>query len=548
MRATGWQVTNSGFIDAPRIPSGPLKDINNENASGGRFSIQFTPNDAFKLLAMATNQTVHSDGSSRYTPAGTMSFDDTDASAPYPASYPAIPGGDLINTDLTRSPWDEEIQIYSLTGEYNLGSGSIVATTNWFERDLLYNFDSSPILFFFGVPVPGITIQPQSRRIWSNELRYSSDLDGPFNFVVGGFYAEERSDFDVQVVRSNGFGEPRGPFSRLNADDALSNTDGNTFFGRFDNQRLRQYATFGEATYEITPEVTATAGVRYFNSNVKARQETTHPFGGFGPNPPGVLTNEFTNKKTTFKGNLSWKPNDDLLVYANAAQGFRTGGLNQADLPFSSDIPRGYNPDTLWSYEVGSKFSLVDNRVSIDIAAYRIDWSDIQIQALDTTGAFPFTTNAGKAKVDGVEGTITALATDGITLSAGASYQNARLTQNQPAPNTGLAGDPIPNVPKFMGNISLDVVHPINDTIDFILYADLNYRGKTVSNHGVTLDNYVMANIRAGIEFSDWRAEIFARNIFDKRAQIDAISTSQDPLARITVRPRTIGIAVKRTF
>ena len=236
------------------------------------------------------------------------------------------------------------------------------------------------------------------------------------------------------------------------------------------------------------------------------------------------------------------------MVYANAAQGFRTGGLNQADLPFSSDIPRGYNPDTLWSYEVGSKFSLVDNRVSIDIAAYRIDWSDIQIQALDTTGAFPFTTNAGKAKVDGVEGTITALATDGITLSAGASYQNARLTQNQPAPNTGLAGDPIPNVPKFMGNISLDVVHPINDTIDFILYADLNYRGKTVSNHGVTLDNYVMANIRAGIEFSDWRAEIFARNIFDKRAQIDAISTSQDPLARITVRPRTIGIAVKRTF
>lgn len=556
MRATGWKVNNSGFIDAPRIPSGPLKNINNEDTQGGRFSIIYTPNEDFKLLATATNQTVHSDGSSRFTPAGTLSFDDTDASAPSPASFPAIPGGDLINTDLTRSPWDEEVQTYSLTGEYNLGHGSVVATTNWFERDILFNFDSSPILFFFGVPIPGITIQPQSRRIWSNELRYSSDLDSPVNFIVGGFYSKERSDFDVQVVRSNGFGEPRGPFSRLNSDDALSTDDGNTFFGRFDNRRLRQYALFGEVTYDITEEVTATVGARHFNSNARSRQETTHPFGGFGPNPPGVLINNDTDKKTTFKGNLSWKPNDDLLIYANAAQGFRTGGLNQADLPFSSNIPRGYEPDTLWNYEVGAKFSLAENRVSIDLAAFRIDWTDIQVSALDDTGAFPFITNAGKAKVEGLEGTITALATEGVTISAGASYQNARLTENQPSPNVGLSGDPIPNIPKFMGNISFDVMKPINGNIDFIMHADITYRGSSRTTlapfardtSAVELDSYALANIRAGIEFGDWRAELFVRNLFDVRAQVDAISTSQDPLARLTVRPRTGGVAIKRTF
>ena len=245
-----------------------------------------------------------------------------------------------------------------------------------------------------------------------------------------------------------------------------------------------------------------------------------------------------------------------MLVYANAAQGFRTGGLNQANLPFASGIPQGYNSDSLWNYEVGTKFSMAENRVSIDLSAYLIDWSDIQVQALDSTGAFPFTTNAGKAKVEGVEASVSALLNDSITLSAGASYQNARLTEDQAAPNFGLSGDPIPNVPKFIGNINIDVSHPIDGNMDFIMHADLNYRGSsrttiapfTRDTSSVDLASYTIANIRAGIEMGDWTAEVYIRNLFDTRAQVDAISSSQDPLARITVRPRTIGLSARRNF
>ena len=263
-----------------------------------------------------------------------MSFGDVGA------GFPSIPGGDLINTDITRSPWDEEIQIYSLTGEYDLGNGTLVATTNWFERDIDFSFDSSPILFFFGVPIAGITYEPQSRRIWSNEIRYNSNYDGPFNFLVGAFIQRKKR---ISTFRSCGLTASVKLMARsvrLNSDDALSNADGNTFFGRFDNTQLRQYALFGEAFYEVTSDIIATVGIRHFNSNMNTTQETTHPFGGFGPNPEGVLTNKFNDKKTTFKANLSWKPNDDMLVYANAAQGFRTGGLNQANLPFASGIPK----------------------------------------------------------------------------------------------------------------------------------------------------------------------------------------------------------------
>ncbi len=551
-RFVGWYVDDSGFVDQVRLAAGRKNNVNNDQTAGGRAELRYTPTTEFTLTASATYQHQQSDGSSRFTPPGTLSFST--------AGYPAVPGGDLINTDLSRSPFDDKTQIYSLTGEYDFGNGSIVATTNYFDRKLYFTFDSSPILFFFGVPIPGITIQPQERRIWSNELRYASKFDGPFNIVAGGFYSDEKSDFDVQVVKINAQGDPAGPFSRLNSDDALSNPNGNTFFGRFDNNRLKQYAFFGEATYALTDRLKATGGIRYFHSKLSARQETTHPFGGFGPNPPGVLNNASNDSGLTYKANLSWQASDDALFYATAAKGFRTGGLNQADLPFSSGIPRSYDSDSLWNYEVGTKLTLFGGKLRADAAVYHIVWSNIQVRTLDATGAFPYTGNAGSANVNGFEADVTARLARGVTLEIGGSYQDAFLTSNQPGtiprdPKLGLDGDQIPNVPHFQGSVNLDVDRPLSGDFNYLVHADVSYRGASHTTFGrardnfdVRLDSYALANLRFGVRYEKWKAEVFLRNIFDKRAQIDAISASQDPLAFITTRPRTIGVAVSRKF
>lgn len=552
VRLVGWRVDDSGYIDQIRLPAGRRNNVNNDDTWGGRASLRFTPTNELSITASATYQKTHSNGSARYTPAGTQSFS-TDG-------YPPVAGGDLLNTDLSRSPLDDKVKIFSLTGEYNFAHGSIVATTNYFDRDFLFNFDSSPILFFFGVPISGITIQPQSRKIWSNELRYASKFDGPLNFVVGGFYSKEKSNFDVQVVKINDFGDPAGPFSGLNADDALSTPTGNTFFGRYDNNRLKQYAAFGEATFAFTPTIKATVGARYFHSSLSAVQETTHPFGGFGPNPPGILHNQASDHKVTYKGNLSWKPNQQVLLYVTAAQGFRTGGLNQADLPFSSGIPRSYGSDSLWNYEVGTKLTMLGGRLRIDAAAYLIDWSNIQVGAVDATGAFPYTTNAGTAEVDGLEADINALLAHGVTLEVGGSYQNARLTSDQPGPVPrpiilGRNGDRLPNVPHFNGSVNLDVDRPINDRWNYQLHGDVTYRGssdtklrRSIDPNNVPLASYSLVNLRAGVSDRLWTVTAFVRNLLDKRAQVDAIFSSQDPLAYITVRPRTIGIGASRKF
>lgn len=550
LRATGWLDDQSGYIDQPRIPAGRRDNVNNEDVRGGRVLLRFNPAEALTLTASVTVQNLKSGGSSRYTPPGAKSFGTK--------GFPSIPGGDLINTDLTRSRLNDKLHIYSLTGEYAADIGTFTATTNWYDRTFDYVFDSSPILFFFGVPIPAVTLEPQYRRVWSNEIRYASKFDGPLNIVVGGFLQREVSKFEVQVIRSNAFGDAAGPFSRLNADDALSSPTGNTFFGRTDNQSIKQEAVFGELTYRPTDKLTGVFGARYFHSKQFAEQESTHPFGGFSAAPVGVLTNASTNSKMTYKFNLSYQATPDVLFYATAAQGFRTGGVNAANLPFTSNIPRGYTPDSLWNYEVGAKTQFLDNRLRVNVAAYSIRWSDTQVRAVDATGAFPFTTNAGRVTIDGIEAEVDATLARGFEINLGGSYQNARLKDNQPQipgnPNLGFAGNTLPNVPKFQGNASASYRFPLAGEFEGVLRGDLSYRGatktqfSTTSPFNVPLASYAAVNLRATAQSDVWSASLFVRNLFDTRAQIDAIASDQDPLARLTIRPRTYGLSVTRNF
>lgn len=553
LRATGWTVDNSGFIDQPRIPAGRVENSNDEKTRGGRVTLRWQPSDAFNLTATATTQTLSTGGSARYTPPGATSFGNAGA------GFPSIPGGDLVNTDLTLSPWDEKLNVFGLTAEYHTSAGTLTATTNYFKRHIDFAFDSSPILFFFGVPVPAVTLQPQERKIISSEVRWASSLDGPVNFVAGVFQQHEKNDFRVEVVKTNVFGVQNGPFSPLDSDDALQNPNGNTFFGRFDNNKVNQYAGFGEVTWAITDALSVTGGVRYFHSKQDSEQDTTHPFGGFGPNiPVGVQKTSGTASKTTFKGNVSYKFDDKKLAYFTAAQGFRVGGTNSADLPFvSGDIPRTFDPDSLWNYEVGYKAEYFDGRLQFSTALYEIRWSDIQVAATDATSAFLFTTNAGSAKVDGVELEITALLAPGLVLDFGGAYTNAKLTADQPVlpnnPNLGRDGDRLPKVPKIQGSLGLTYTVPVG-AASLSLHGDMSYRDgvntqfNPNSVFNVKLDSYALLNLRASLDWNQWTLSAFARNVGDKRAQVDAISSDQDPLARITVRPRTVGIALQRKF
>jgi iron complex outermembrane receptor protein len=573
LRMVGWKVYDSGYINQTRVGVGvPTADgsgrtaagigfvegTNDDDVGGGRAILRYTPFDALAIEASYTAQTETSGGSSRYTPAGVTAFSG--------GLIPPIQGCDLCNTDVTRSPWSDNIKVFGLKVDYDTGLGTVTGTTNQFNRHTSFNFDSTPILLTFSDPVnhvPAETFEPRDRKVNSSEIRFASKLPGPVNFVVGGYREHESQDLAVSVIATNGFGFPAGPFCTTNACDfkLAPPGAGTTFFGRTDDRTDTEYAAFGEVTWNVTDALTAVAGLRYFTQSLAGIQQTTHPFNGFPSTPGELAPPDFgaTFNKITWKENISYKFNDAVLAYETISTGFRGGGLNAVNNPFEP-IPAAFGPDQLTNFEVGFKGRLLAGLLDYQVDAYFIRWDNIQVQETTPDGAFPFQGNAGTAHVKGLEYELTARPVQYMTVNFSGSYQDAKLAQGADPvqylnnPTLGRTGDSIPNVPKFQADFGVNYTRPIYGDWDGMLAADVNYRGAVnayfASNQmfNIELGSYTMVNLRAGVIKGPWSVTAFARNLTDKRAEVSAINSTQDPDALLTVRPRTIGLTLTRKF
>jgi iron complex outermembrane recepter protein len=567
MRLVGWRIYDSGYIDQIRVGEGVsglanpkddqelglVKGVNDDDVSGGRAILRYQPMDRLSIDLNYTMQIETSDGSSRYTPAGTEAF--------HGGPITPVEGCDLCNTDVTQSPWNDSLSVFGATVNYDTGAGVITGTANQFNRRTGFSFDSTPILVSYGVNVPAETFEPRTREVTSSELRYASAFDSPVNFVAGLYREYDHQFLSVDVIATNGQGLPIGPFCNNNSCDALTYPGtGTTFFGRTDERWTTQYAGFGEVTWKLTDNWTAVGGIRYFTENLQGVQVQTHPFGGFPPGPtlvPLPDPNETFNK-VTWKANLSYKFNEGLLAYGTASTGFRSGGLNAVSEPFEP-IPAAYAPDSLINFEFGAKGRLASGLFDYQADVYFIRWSNIQVQETTPDGAFVYQGNAGEAKVKGVEFEFTAHPIEYLTATFAGSYQDAYLAQGATAeqyalnPTLGLSGDAIPNVPRVQLNLGLNYRRPIANGWDGTAGADVTYRDAENSyfasnGFNIPLAPYTLLGLRAGVIKGPWTATAFVRNATDKRAQISAINSTQDPDALLTVQPRTIGGTVTWKF
>lgn len=553
LRVVGWAVNDSGYIDQLHVGTvGLEKGTNTDEVRGGRISLRYQPFENLTLDFSYTGQSENTGGPPDYTPAAGVT------SVP----KPSIIGCDLCNLDVNLSMSHDELQVYSFTGTYNFKYGTITATTNQFNRHYELEFDTSAGLEALGVGInfPTEELEPQKRDLNSSELRYASNFDFPVNFVAGVFRQHETNDLMADSVKSNDLGLPNGPFSSCNCDDALSHPDGNSVFGRDDNRTTTEYAGFGQATWQVNPELALVGGIRYFTETLEGVQEQTHPFGGFPPGPTlvPVLDTTSTFSKTTFLFNASYKFNRGLLLYATASEGFRGGGLNPLSEPFDP-IPAAFGPDTLWNYEVGAKGALLNGRFTYQVDQYQIRWSNIQVRETTADGAFNYIGNAGDARVNGTELELNARIIDNLTASLAGSYQDAYLTRGAtPAqyalnPTLGLTGESIPEVPRFNFSFGLDYTQKLNDNWTGVMAATVSHRGGVNSyfasnSNNIPLDGYTLLYLRAGLMTGPWRVDVFARNATNERAQVSASSVAGQPIALITVRPRTIGVTLTRTF
>ena len=570
VRMVGWKEYDAGYVNAIRVgsgvtatplslttgsePRGLVDGINNDAVAGGRIMVRYQPFDKLTFDLNYTGQSETSNGSSRYTPAGTTAFN--------LGPITPVQGCDLCNTDVTLSPWADHLKVFGGTVTYDTGAGTITGTSNQFNRDTNFTFDSTPVLVSFGVPVPAETLEPREREVNSSELRYASAFDGPVNFVSGVYREHEHQFLSVDVISTGYNGLPLGPFCDNNSCDAGTFPEtGTTFFGRTDERSTTSYAGFGEVTWKATDALTAVAGIRYFTESLEGVQIQTHPFGGFPATNTNLVPVDDPNEtfnKFTWRANVSYKVNEGLLAYATVSTGFRSGGLNAVSEPFEP-IPAAYAPDSLTNFELGGKGRLLDGLFDYQADVYFIRWNNIQVQETTADAAFVYQGNAGEAKVKGLELELTARPFQYFTAELAGSWQEAYLADGASAaqyalnPTLGRTGDSIPNVPRFQANLGLNYTRPVMLDWEGMAALDVTYRGAENSyfasnSFNIPLASYTLLGLRLGAIKDQWSFTAFAHNLTNRRAQVSAINSSQDPDALLTIQPRTIGLSVTRKF
>ena len=229
----------------------------------------------------------------------------------------------------------------------------------------------------------------------------------------------------------------------------------------------------------------------------------------------------------------------------------RPGGPNTGN----AGTPLTFGPDKLTSYEVGNKTELFDRTVSLDFAAYWIDWTDIQVQEISAAG-ISYIANGSAAVSRGVEGSATWRPSAGVELFADAAYQNAYLTKDFPAGGAvGVAGDPLPLTPLWSGALGGDDRFPLWGWGNWngVIGADWRYVGHTqgaFSNPGAVRfehPSYDVFDLRAGVSNDRWSLMVHGKNLSNSRGQTGDLNLGAFSRVAI-IQPRTIEVSLSRSF
>ncbi|PCI42932.1 MAG: hypothetical protein COB49_13010, partial [Alphaproteobacteria bacterium] len=383
-----------GFIDNVRLNN---DDINWIETKGIRGNLRLEATENLTLDAQIWHQSRDTGGDARFqpfdsfnqNPADTDNIGHLDNVDPIALFQP----GDLTVGDFTKTDIPDSQTIYSLTANWDLGSVNMTATGSYYKRDFGFKFDSTWIILFLGAPgvrddlFPALTDQDQSLKQKNFEIRFNSTNDSPFQWLVGAFYRDRESTFKsfVPVVNAQGVTfDPGTPFTGP-SDAVGAGIEGCNpcVFARVADKDIEEVAFFGEASYAVTDKIEATVGLRWFQVDQSDFGATVFQFALFSSVIPPANSISVTENKLIKKFNLAYKLNDDITLYALAAQGFRLGGTNNRGI---AEVPALFGSDQIWNYEVGAKTSWFDDRLRLNAAAFQIDWTNLQVAGQDPTG------------------------------------------------------------------------------------------------------------------------------------------------------------------
>jgi iron complex outermembrane receptor protein len=419
---------------------------------------------------------------------------------------------------------------------------------------------------FAGVPVRdqgGHFVARNRRYGFTQELRLQSpDNARPFTWVAGAFYSSIRNPqlynnyYNLDRLSAGLYGlttQQRYGVQGLPSSPGVNNI----FDARRQFMRDSEYAGFAEGNYWITEKLRATVGLRVSEVKFDYHNLFIGPVTGVGadnPNPAlqtpnatngGANAGSVTEHPVTPKFSLQYNLTASNLIYGTVAKGYRAGGINplpsvgicgQALAVYGlapTDLPQTYNSDTVWSYEIGGKFRVLDNRVQLNGAAYHIDWQNPQVTLSPGFNCGLVSTyNAKSAVSNGFEFESQAAILPGLTANFAVGYNDSHYTNT----TIGVLGKTGTNLivavngqkqPLSPYSFSLGGRYEHDIAADYRGYGRVDWRyaaayDTTVFGIGQFAPdiNHVPAiqntNLRIGVEHNAFDLNLFVNNVFDR--------------------------------
>jgi iron complex outermembrane receptor protein len=357
----------------------------------------------------------------------------------------------------------------------------------------------------------------------SHELRLDYAPQGsPIKATLGAY----RSKFN-DVYRFYLASLPAGQF--LPKDPTSSFLDMTGFpFGLTDKTNIgKTTAVFGALSYDITDRLTAGAELRYSKeekSVIDTRARVT-------------LGDTFSDLIPRFT--VDYKLAEGRLLYASVGQGLKTGGFNGVTAGVLT-IPldeQAFGPETNWTVELGSKNTLLDGRMLLNVAVYNVDWTDMQIQALPSNAPANITNipviyrNLGDARSRGIEIETLFAATDNLSFNFGMSVSDPKYKDGTTSfrfagrcdgvvcpVNTAIGGRTLPRTPKqqLIGGVEWNST--FGNGVAFFARGDVTYQSKLqVEEMNIgQIEPRTLVNTRIGFSRNNWSADIWGKNILNE--------------------------------
>jgi iron complex outermembrane recepter protein len=530
LRAVAYRIDNSGFINnvAASQPTANITNLvntygavakdrgdrGNDSYTGFRMAALWQVSDTLDATLTYLNQDIEQDGFPEVN---------LDASGNYQQQRPQI-GSNQNQDEFLES----DLDVTNLTINYDLGWGVITSASSWLDNDSAGGTDFS---WVFVVPVNTALIKQS--EIFAQELRFASRWEGSLQLVAGLYYEDKESGVKITAPW---YGDPSlDPYPSPDAPFYYGNTVTNT----------KQKAVFGEFTYDLAAQWAVTLGMRHFN----------YDFDDARSFILGAVT-QFQNLRSaadetgqTYKGVLSYKPSEDVLIYGQWAQGFRFGRSNiqtAACTAAGITVP-DVDSDRSETLELGIKSAWLDNRIVFNAAVYQIDWDDIPITVVTPC---VLTLNAGKAQSKGVEIELSTRLTDNLQVDISASTVDATLQETS---SIGNKGDDLPGSADYNASVGMEYSFAVADYPGFAR-LDYAYVGEYYSNvqkTGTPAGDFGQLHLKVGAQIGQLDIDLFVNNLTNEdgltwvESVVSLYSTSH---RGYRIRPRTIGMNIGYRF